>query len=153
MSDIHDLTGRPDEGGSFPRAREPERREPLDRHELMTVILAMVGGAFGTGLLIAMALTLLLIQDACTVTGPDCRGGVFVAGFFLALVIPPLIAIAGFLATAVFLHRRKPRPWRVPLLALAASAAVWLVGATLCILSVPGYGVGDLLGSIGGAFG
>jgi uncharacterized BrkB/YihY/UPF0761 family membrane protein len=151
MSDMQDLPGRAGRNGSLPRAREPKRREPLDRQELTRAILAMVGGAFGTGVLIALALMLLLIQDACTATGPDCRGTMFVAGFFLALAIPPLIAVAGFLTTAVFLHRRRPRPWRVPLVALAASTAVWLVGATFCILSVPGYGVGDFLGTIVGA--
>jgi uncharacterized BrkB/YihY/UPF0761 family membrane protein len=152
MSDIHHRSGRTAGDGPSPRAREPRQRGPLDRHELTITVLAMVGGAFGTGLLTALAMMLLLVQDACTVTGPDCRGGMFVAGFFLALVIPPLIAIAGFLTTVVFLRRRKPRPWRVPAVALAASAAVWLVGAALCILSVPGYSIGDYLGVVGGVF-
>jgi hypothetical protein len=110
----------------------------------------MVGGALGTGILGALALMLLLVPDACTVERSDCSGGMFVAGFFLALVIPPLIAITSFLVTVVFLQRRRPRAWRVPLLALAASAVVWLVGAVICFLSVPGYGVGDWLGSIFG---
>ena len=148
MSDIHRFTGKPGKDGSFPRAREPKGREPLDRHELTMAILAMVGGALGTGLLTALALMLLLVQDACTPERTDCSGGIFVGGFFLALVIPPLIAVAGFVTTAVFLQRRRPRPWRVPLLALAASAAVWLIGAVVCFLSVPGYGPGDWLGSI-----
>jgi len=157
MSDTHNLTGRPGKDGPAPRGREPKPRQsgsrrPIDRHELTVTILAMVGGAFGTGILTALAMMLLLVQDACTATGPDCRGGMFVGGFFLALVIPPLIAIVGFLTTAVFLRRRKPRPWRVPAVALAGSAVVWLVGATVCILSVPGYTVGDYLGVIGGIF-
>ena len=148
MSDIHDLTGRPGKDGSFPRAKEPKRREPIDRRELRNAILAMVAGAVGTGLLSALALLLLLVQDACTIQRTDCSGGMFVGGFFLALMLPPLIAVAGFLTTAVLLQRRRPRPWRVPLLALAVSAVVWLVGAVVCFLSVPGYGVGDWLGSI-----
>jgi len=148
MSNIHRLTGKPGEDGSFPPARAPRRREPIDRHELTITILAMVGGALGTGLLTALALLLLLVQDACTPERTDCSGGTFVAGFFLALLIPPLVAVAGFVTTAVFLQRRRPRPWRVPLLALAASAVVWLIGAVVCFLSVPGYGPGDWLGSI-----
>jgi uncharacterized BrkB/YihY/UPF0761 family membrane protein len=160
MSDIHRFTGKPGKpgntgntgnpgkDGSLPRVRKPKRHEPLDRHELLPAILAMVGGALGTGLLTAAALLLLLVQDACTPERTDCSGGMFVGGFFLALLIPPLIAVAGFLTTAVFLQRRRPRPWRVPLLALAASAVVWLVGAIVCFVSVPGYGPGDWLGSI-----
>ena len=152
MSDTHNLTGRPGKDRFSSKGREEKQRQPIDRQELTRAILAMVGGAFGTGILTALAMMLLLVQDACTATGPDCRGGMFVGGFFLALVIPPLVAVAGFLTTAVFLLRRRPRPWRVPLIALAVSAAVWLVGATVCILSVPGYTVGDYLGVIGGVF-
>ena len=148
MSDIHDLTGRPGKDGAFPRAREPKRRAPLDRRELRIAVLAMVAGALGTGILSALALLLLLVQDACTISRTDCSGGMFVGGFFLALLIPPLIAVAGFVTTAVLLQRRRPRPWRIPLLALAASAVVWLVGAIICFLSVPGYGIGTWLGSI-----
>jgi hypothetical protein len=135
---------KPGENGAGKRPAQV--RPPLDRQAILRAVVAMFVSAVVVGLLAAMALMLLLVTDDCDPGLADCNPTQFAVGFFVALLVPPLVAVAGFIATAVLLSRRRPRPWRASILAIPASFIVWAIGAGLAFGSVPGYGIGDYLG-------
>ncbi|WP_150307585.1 hypothetical protein [Planctomonas psychrotolerans] len=143
MSNIRKLM---DDGAARP-ARTP--RAPLDRSDILKAVGAMLLSAVIVGILAAMALVLLTVTDGCGPGQIDCKPTQFAVAFFIALLLPPLVAVIGFLVTAVLLARRRPRPWRASLLAIPVSFVAWVIGAGLAFGAVPGYGVGDYLGVLG----
>ncbi|PRY70582.1 hypothetical protein B0I08_101719 [Glaciihabitans tibetensis] len=89
---------------------------------------------------IAMAIVAVLLvvaYDTCAVNSCNYEG--FNLGWFIAMLAPPAVLIAGAVVTIVRLRRRRRAFW-VPLIALAGAALFFFGGAQLVFLSVPGAG-------------
>jgi len=89
-----------------------------------------------TGIFVVSGFGMGLSVLGCAEAGAGCNGTVISAGRLLAIFGTPIIGLAGFVTTIVFIARRK-LSFLVALIACLASVGVFLLGSWLVDLAVP----------------
>jgi hypothetical protein len=91
--------------------------------------ILLVLGLIGFSIVAFASLFLAMVSDGCG-SGTSCDFGVMTAGYFVALLGPPLVFLATAIWTIIRLVRRS-LAWWLPLVGGAAALAVWGVGVAM----------------------
>ncbi|MDQ0729204.1 DUF6264 family protein [Microbacterium sp. W4I20] len=103
------------------------QRRPVRVGDVVASSILLIAGFIGFAMLAFVSLFLAMVSDGCG-SGTNCDFGVMTAGYYLALVAPPLIFIAAAIWTIIRLIRRRPA-WWLPLVGSVAALAAWGIGA------------------------
>ena len=95
----------------------------------MASSILLLIGVIGFAMLAFVSLFLAMVSDGCG-SGTNCDFGVMTAGYYIALVAPPLIFIGAAIWTIVRLVRRL-LAWWLPLVGSLAALAAWGLGAAM----------------------
>lgn len=104
-------------------------RPPARVGDIVASSILLVVGAIGFAALAFVSLFLAMVSDGCG-SGADCDFGVMTAGYFVALVAPPVIFVAAAVWTIIRLVRRRIA-WWLPIVGSLAALAVWGIGAAM----------------------
>jgi len=89
------------------------RRRPVRVGDVVASIILLVLGAIAFAVLAFASLFLAMMSDGCG-SGTNCNYGVMTAGYFVALLVPPVVFVASAIWTIIRLVRRR-LAWWVPL--------------------------------------
>jgi len=111
------------------RAPSDMRRRPVRVGDVVASIILLVLGAIAFAVLAFASLFLAMMSDGCG-SGTNCNYGVMTAGYFVALLVPPVVFVAAAIWTIIRLVRRR-LAWWVPLVGAAVALAAWGVGLAM----------------------
>lgn len=102
---------------------------------MLSIVLLVLSALLGL-LLLILAPFLVMASDPCGAAF-ECNTDRMTVGFLVALVGPPVVIVAGIVATIALLALRRIAFW-VPLVASALAIGVFFMGAAIVISGVPG---------------
>jgi uncharacterized BrkB/YihY/UPF0761 family membrane protein len=102
--------------------------------DVVASIVLLVLGGIGVAMLAFVSLFLAMVSDGCG-SESSCDFGLMGAGYYIALLAPPVVYVAAGIVTLVRLTRRK-RGWWVPVVGALAALAVWGIGYGMLMASL-----------------
>lgn len=95
----------------------------------MASIVLMVLGLIGFAMLAFASVFLVMVSDGCGSDGA-CDFDLMTAGFFVALLGPPIVYLASVVWTIVRLVRRR-LAWWLPVVGALLALGVWAIGLAM----------------------
>lgn len=111
------------------RAPSDVPRRPVRVGDVVASILLLVLGVIAFAVLAFASLFLAMMSDGCG-SGANCNYGLMNAGYFVALLVPPLVFVASAIWAIIRLVRRM-LAWWIPLVGAAGAFAAWGVGLAM----------------------